>query len=180
MITFTKEQLIASAHARIEFAEMMLAGELEPLKERTWSIELELARIALASLEAEPVGEVSEQRDGLVMDGTVDLGGASTHRIIKGASKMKRLPLGTKFYTAPPAPVSVPDAMEMDDDFDSAFEHGKAVGWNACRAAILQGADGNSPAHSGCRPAQNCISGAMRQLSGDSGWLGDGARRTHP
>lgn len=64
----------------------------------------ELARIALASLEAEPVGEVSEQRDGLVMDGTVDLGGASTHRIIKGASKMKRLPLGTKFYTAPPAP----------------------------------------------------------------------------
>ncbi|MEX1411647.1 DUF551 domain-containing protein [Enterobacter kobei] len=98
-------------------------------------------RIALASLEAEPVGEVSEQRDGLVMDGTVDLGGASTHRIIKGASKMKRLPLGTKFYTAPPAPVSVPDAMEMDDDFDSSFEHGKAVGWNACRAAMLQGAD---------------------------------------
>jgi hypothetical protein len=31
--------------------------------------------------------------------------------------------------------------MEMDDDFDSAFEHGKAVGWNACRAAMLQGAD---------------------------------------
>ncbi|EPD3059300.1 DUF551 domain-containing protein [Escherichia coli] len=97
-----------------------------------------LARIALALLEAEPVGEVSEQRDGLVMDGMVDLGGASTHRIIKGASKMKRLPLGTKFYTAPPAPVSVPDAMEMDDDFDSAFEHGKAVGWNAYRAAMLQ------------------------------------------
>jgi Protein of unknown function (DUF551). len=66
----------------------------------------ELARIALASLEAEPVGEVSEQRDGLVMDGTVDLGGASTHRIIKGASKMKRFPLGTKFYTAPPAPAN--------------------------------------------------------------------------
>ncbi|HFN3554622.1 TPA: hypothetical protein ACHFNM_000816, partial [Enterobacter hormaechei] len=32
-------------------------------------------------------------------------------------------------------------AMEMDDDFDSAFEHGKAVGWNAYRAAMLQGAD---------------------------------------
>ncbi|HBM2732511.1 TPA: DUF551 domain-containing protein, partial [Enterobacter hormaechei subsp. xiangfangensis] len=47
----------------------------------------------------------------------------------------------TPLYTAPPAPVSVPDAMEMDDDFDSAFEHGKAVGWNAYRAAMLQGAD---------------------------------------
>ncbi|HCC3432107.1 hypothetical protein MMA45_06880 [Salmonella enterica] len=49
----------------------------------------------------------------------------------------------TPLYTAPPAPVSVPAAMEMDDDFDSAFEHGKAVGWNACRAAMLQA--GNSP-----------------------------------
>ncbi|ELM8128744.1 DUF551 domain-containing protein [Escherichia coli] len=28
--------------------------------------------------------------------------------------------------------------MEIDDDFDSAFEHGKAVGWNAYRAAMLQ------------------------------------------
>ena len=45
------------------------------------------------------------------------------------------------YYAAPPAPVSVPAAMEMDDDFDSAFEHGKAVGWNAYRAAMLQGAE---------------------------------------
>lgn len=65
MITFTKEQLIASAHARIEFAEMMLAGELEPLTERTWSIELELARIALASLNAEPYGYLREN-DGQI------------------------------------------------------------------------------------------------------------------
>ncbi|MBA8026121.1 DUF551 domain-containing protein [Escherichia coli] len=34
--------------------------------------------------------------------------------------------------------VKLPAAMEMDDDFDSAFEHGKAVGWNAYRAAMLQ------------------------------------------
>ncbi|HFK8920355.1 TPA: DUF551 domain-containing protein [Escherichia coli] len=46
----------------------------------------------------------------------------------------------TPLYAAPPETVSVPDAMEMDDDFDSAFEHGKAVGWNACRAAMLYGA----------------------------------------
>lgn len=44
-------------------------------------------------------------------------------------------------YAAPqlPQPAVVPDAIEIDDDFDSAFEHGKAVGWNACRAAMLQG-----------------------------------------
>lgn len=72
----------------------------------------ELARIALASLDAEPVGEVSEKRHGLVMDGTVDLGGKSTYRIIKGEKAMKRLPLGTKFYIAPPAPV-VPDGLRQ-------------------------------------------------------------------
>lgn len=74
--------------------------------------QMELGRIALASLDAEPVGEVSDKRHGLVMDGTVDLGGKSTYRIIKGEKAMKRLPLGTKFYIAPPAPV-VPDGLRQ-------------------------------------------------------------------
>ncbi|MFB4894437.1 DUF551 domain-containing protein [Enterobacter hormaechei subsp. hoffmannii] len=77
----------------------------------------ELARIALASLEAEPVG-------------TFKKGPCGYHPSFHEDA----VPL----YTAPPAPVSVPAAMEMDDDFDSAFEHGKAVGWNAYRAAMLQ------------------------------------------
>lgn len=108
-------------------------------------------KLALASLEAEAVGEVSEQRDGLVMDGTVDLGGASTHRIIKGASKMKRLPLGTKFYTAPPAPVSVPEEITFEKIAEITASQGyeysinecicAASWWNACRAAMLQGAE---------------------------------------
>ena len=72
---------------------------------------------------------------------------------------------------APPAPVSVPDAMEMDDDFDSAFEHGKAVGWNAYRAAMLQGADGNAPAHFRSRPAQSSLSPAQ---GGNSPVIPDG------
>ncbi|WP_426642947.1 DUF551 domain-containing protein [Escherichia coli] len=67
--------------------------------------------MALTSLEAEPIGEVSEKQHGLVMDGTVDLGGKSTYRIIKGEKAMKLLPLGTKFYTAPPAPIT-PEAIE--------------------------------------------------------------------
>lgn len=129
MITFTKEQLIASACARIEFAEMMLAGELEPLKERTWSIELELARIALASLEAEAVCVIDQSNlDYLKSGSDADVWPAS--RAEMGDVLLYR--------SATPAPVSVPAAMEMDDDFDSAFEHGKAVGWNAYRAAMLQ------------------------------------------
>ncbi|MFG1162900.1 MULTISPECIES: hypothetical protein [Enterobacteriaceae] len=93
-----------------------------------------LARIALASLEAEPVA--------WLLSG----GGAKNHvSFDSGNAYADPLREVTPLYTAPPAPVSVPDAMEMDDDFDSAFEHGKAVGWNAYRAAMLQGAVGNSP-----------------------------------
>lgn len=95
MITFTKEQLIASAHARIEFAEMMLAGELEPLKERTWSIELKLARIALASLEAEAVCVIDQSNlDYLKSGADADVWPAS--RTEMGDVLLYR--------TAPPAP----------------------------------------------------------------------------
>lgn len=89
---------------------------------------------ALASLEAEPVA--------WLLSG----GGAKNHvSLDSGNAYADPLREVTPLYTATPAPISVPDAMEMDDDFDSAFEHGKAVGWNACRSAMLQGADRNSP-----------------------------------
>ncbi len=96
-------------------------------------------KMALTSLSAEPVGEVSEQPDGLVMDGMVHLGGSRTHRVIKGLNKMKRLPLGTKFYTAPPAPV-VSDEMPCGGA-ENEYQDGYQDGWNACRAAMLQGAE---------------------------------------
>ncbi|WP_425267742.1 hypothetical protein [Enterobacter hormaechei] len=94
-------------------------------------MDLELARIALASLEAEPVAWLLS-------------GGGAKNNVSFDSGNAYADPLRevTPLYTAPPAPVSVPAAMEMDDDFDSAFEHGKAVGWNAYRAAMLQGADG--------------------------------------
>lgn len=89
-----------------------------------------LARIALASLEAEPVA--------WLLSG----GGAKDHvSFDSGNAYADPLREVTPLYTATPAPASVPAAMEMDDDFDSAFEHGKAVGWNAYRAAMLQGVD---------------------------------------
>ena len=89
----------------------------------------ELARIALASLEAEAVCVIDQSNlDYLKSGSDADVWPAS--RTEMGDVLLYR--------AAPPAPVSVPDAMEMDDDFDSAFEHGKAVGWNAYRAAMLQ------------------------------------------
>lgn len=89
-------------------------------------------RIALASLEAEPVCVIDEAN--------LDYLNAGSDADVWPASR-KEMGDVLLYRTAPPAPVSVPAAMEMDDDFDSAFEHGKAVGWNACRAAILQRAE---------------------------------------
>ncbi|EPB3663733.1 DUF551 domain-containing protein [Escherichia coli] len=91
----------------------------------------ELARIALASLEAEPYGYVHKA----AYEKTGSCGLSNDREAYRYSSTHVAV------YTAPPAPVSVPAAMEMDDDFDSAFEHGKAVGWNACRAAMLQSQD---------------------------------------
>ncbi|EFT2697635.1 hypothetical protein HVL34_000156 [Escherichia coli] len=90
------------------------------------SVVKRLAELALAGMEAEPVAYM--------------IGG---HYLMHAQDpKVDNYASAVPLYTAPPAPVSVPAAMEMDDDFDSAFEHGKAVGWNAYRAAMLQGADG--------------------------------------
>ena len=94
-----------------------------------------LARIALASLEAEPVAwahRLINKRNGVVHPWVY--GSAEACPSEGDIFNIEVMPL----YTVPPAPVSVPAAMEIDDDFDSAFEHGKAVGWNAYRAAMLQ------------------------------------------
>lgn len=116
MTKFTKEQL-----QEIIETDHVQCGEAS-----------ELARIALASLEAEPVCVIDQSNlDYLKSGSDADVWPAS--RTEMGDVLLYR--------AAPPAPVSVPAAMEMDDDFDSAFEHGKAVGWNAYRAAMLQGAD---------------------------------------
>lgn len=131
---FTKEQLIEQARKNIEV--LRGAAERIPGASDAAVIHLKLAEIALASLEAEAV---------TVND---DMAYAFHHALSDsslGADEAEEIKAGLRAafanVTAPTAPVSVPDAMEMDDDFDSAFEHGKAVGWNACRAAMLQGVD---------------------------------------
>ncbi|MBJ6487566.1 hypothetical protein JGS09_17865 [Enterobacter cloacae] len=101
-------------------------------------------KLALASLEAEP--GVNHQpvawqyKEYVYVSGLGYLWREKLDCEFPGA-ECEMLKDVVPLYKAPPAPVSVPAAMEMDDDFDSAFEHGKAVGWNACRAAMLQGAE---------------------------------------
>ncbi|EHV2449373.1 DUF551 domain-containing protein [Escherichia coli] len=121
-MTFTKEQLIEKLKHRISVASEFPESEKAQM-------DLELASIALASLEAEAVCVIDQSNlDYLKSGSDADVWPAS--RAEMGDVLLYR--------SATPAPVSVPAAMEIDDDFDSSFEHGKAVGWNAYRAAMLQ------------------------------------------
>ncbi|MCK7100887.1 hypothetical protein L8P93_25525, partial [Enterobacter kobei] len=108
---FTKEQLIERCKEAI--------ASLKPCVGIAETKSLACFEIALASLEAEPVCTIDQPNlDYLKSGSDADVWPAS--RAEMGDVLLYR--------SAPPAPVSVPDAMEMDDDFDSAFEHGKAVG----------------------------------------------------
>ncbi len=91
----------------------------------------ELASIALASLEAEPVCVIDQSNlDYLKSGSDADVWPAS--RTEMGDVLLYR--------SAPPAPVSVPDAIHSQGE-KSASDDYYALGWNACRAAMLQGAE---------------------------------------
>ncbi|EPQ1031587.1 hypothetical protein ORA46_000204 [Enterobacter asburiae] len=94
---------------------------------------LEALRIALESLEAEAVAEVCE--------------GFTLRYIGHGPAPKSGVHIGDRLFTAPLAPVSVPDEMTPKQASRSycGEVRGYRDGWNACRAAMLQGADGNSP-----------------------------------
>ena len=144
MTTFTKEQLIEHLRSRIEHRKGLIAsihidrGYRDYLK-----LELRSSEIALASLEAE--GGLSN-----LVASQESLGGDFEKVLAENIEE-----LYVPGVSVPPAPVSVPAAMEMDDDFDSAFEHGKAVGWNACRSAMLQGAEPVTTKDDGGRSGQD-------------------------
>ncbi|ECA4739375.1 DUF551 domain-containing protein [Salmonella enterica subsp. enterica serovar Lerum] len=86
----------------------------------------ELARIALASLTAEPVLYAAEETLAYANMGEIHLTCLSE-------------PMGDAvipLYTAPPVPI-VPE--EIEPDSNNTYDY--VDGWNACRAAMLQGAE---------------------------------------
>ena len=106
---------------------------------RDIEMDLRLAEIALASLTAEPALYAAEETLAYANMGELHLTCLSE-------------PMGDAvipLYTAPPASVSVPDALPENDDEEGndidymepseVYALGRAAGWNACRAAMLQG-----------------------------------------
>ncbi|WP_439412145.1 hypothetical protein [Enterobacter ludwigii] len=146
---FTKEQLQQIEAAAKEVLWPVVWSEKkarEHFSEKiTPEVVLKLARIALASLEAEPVGFRSKlQPPSAIGSEQWDY---TDHRQ-PDAFELENCSIEC-LYTAPPAPVSVPTFEEWCKRTEQ-----KPVGWvrdamkeayDACRAAMLHGADGNSP-----------------------------------
>ncbi|EDY7131558.1 DUF551 domain-containing protein [Salmonella enterica subsp. enterica] len=129
MTTITKERLLTIKQWRETYGPG--SNVVLPAEEAE-----ELARIALASLEAKPIGafHIAEQQ----VDGTSDYLKDGEWPIDNGIIEV---------YAAPPVPV-VPAALPENDDEDGhdidylepseVYALGRTAGWNACRAAMLQ------------------------------------------
>ncbi|WP_431650346.1 hypothetical protein [Enterobacter hormaechei] len=146
MITLTKEWLLKTI-AELEEERDAVPGVVNV----DAAMALAAMKIALASLEADVVAWTDEQelRDvekygcGYLFTANPVTPNADPHRVIK-------------LYAAPPVPVSVPDEATPDNiqmlastfapcgvtyQWDRDECNAAADSWNACRAAMLQGAD---------------------------------------
>ena len=140
MTTFTKEQLISHARESVSYLENVkgrVSKEGANCKVVLEMVEreLELVRIALASLEADPVAYIFKHPAGKLFWALTDESNKDQSDVIP-------------VYAAPPVPV-VPAALPENDDEDGhdidylepseVYALGRTAGWNACRAAMLQG-----------------------------------------
>lgn len=124
MTTITKERI-----------ELFIKNPLE--NGLTRGEQMELARIALASLEADPVAYIFKHPAGKLFWALTDESNKEQADVIP-------------VYAAPPVPV-VPAALPENDDEDGhdidylepseVYSLGRTAGWNACRAAMLHGAE---------------------------------------
>ncbi|EHP1064838.1 DUF551 domain-containing protein [Escherichia coli] len=119
MTELTKEQLIEEAKLKIAITKCHPNSGMA-------RIEGELFKIALASLESEPVASCIIEDGGMCVDGFGEYVG---HSLPDGSHDL---------YTAPPAPV-VPDKLPREYIRGWPLAHSDyAEGWNDCREAMLQ------------------------------------------
>ncbi|HAH4057884.1 TPA: hypothetical protein GE500_21815 [Escherichia coli] len=135
---FTKEQLIEQAKKNIEV--LRVAVERVPGAYDAAVIHLKLAEITLASLKAEPVAKIIAHYPL-----GIDVG---KQKFVQAIGELPDF--GGHLFAAPPVPV-VPAALPENDDEDGhdidylepseVYSLGRTAGWNACRAAMLHGAE---------------------------------------
>ncbi|WP_115722822.1 DUF551 domain-containing protein [Escherichia coli] len=158
MTTITKERLLTIKQWRETYGPG--SNVVLPAEEAE-----ELARIALASLEAEPVAYIFKHPAGKLFWALTDESNKDQSDVIP-------------VYAAPPVPV-VPAALPENDDEDGhdidyldpseVYALGRTAGWNACRAAMLQGKS-EQPQNAQQNIPEN-IPGGNSPVTPD-GWIG--------
>lgn len=157
MITITKERLLTIKQWRETYGPD--SNVVLPAEEAE-----ELARIALASLEAEPVAYIFKHPAGKLFWALTD-------------ESNKEQPDVIPVYADSPAPV-VPDEIDVNDvpravTYFKTHRDCYADGWNACRAAMLHGAE----------PASNHEELPLDYLQGQKDgleWAAQLAEANHP
>ncbi|HDM8769634.1 TPA: DUF551 domain-containing protein [Escherichia coli] len=162
MTTITKERLLTIQQWRETYGPG--SNVVQPAEEAE-----ELARIALASLEAEPVAYIFKHPAGKLFWALTDESNKDQSDVIP-------------VYAAPPVPV-VPAALPENDDEDGhdidyldpseVYALGRTAGWNACRAAMLHSAE----------PASNHEELPLDYLQGQKDgleWAAQLAEANHP
>ena len=178
MGTITREQLRARASEKVKSLEFAVTQTAFADSRAELEEELELARIALASLEAEPVAwrSLYYENHGLL---------TGSKNVLTSWQKQgwKCEPL----YTAPPSPVvpeeATPENIEIlastyapsgiTYQWDRDECNAAADSWNACRAAMLQAGNGVSNG----KP----LTITLPDISSKAFWSGTGKNETfHP
>lgn len=138
MSTITRE--LAKLFRKITNSEIDAEGNAHVVLSPADSILINNTRMALAVEGQEPVAWLLS-------------GGGAKNNVSFDSGNAYADPLRevTPLYASPPAPVSVPDALPENDDEEGndidymepskVYEFGRTVGWNACRAAMLHGAE---------------------------------------
>lgn len=196
MVTITKEQLRERARQKVKSLELAVTQTAFADSRAELEEELELARIALASLEADPIYQLWDE-------GYYDTEKETYDAAIKAGGR------GRIVYTAQPAPVSVPDeryqqlselyhaqekrlfklAQRINGQSFDKYAHSPSQAVDVlesaifgereedCRAAMLHGADGNSPVIPGdvlsAVRKVACIRADFNDFDGDRRGIGD-------
>ena len=155
MTTITKERLLTIKQWRETYGPG--SNVVLPAEEAE-----ELARIALAALEAEPVAWMRDDADGREYNARNEFSGGGG---------------GVPLYATPPVPV-VPEEKPMPNPLsmyavDAVAAIAEVRGWNACRAAMLHGAE----------PASNHEELPLDYLQGQKDgleWAAQLAEANHP
>lgn len=136
MSTLTKEWLLKTI-AELEEERDAVPGAVNEDAANA----LAAMKLAMASLEAEAVAYVIQDRYERQNDDPGHLSRSHVTKYVSDDDIQKHEITCTPLYTAPPAPASVPEEMDIMTCHLDGVTETYAEGWNACRAAMLQGAE---------------------------------------